>query len=190
MVARSVGTRHRKTSCHACGVSSFRSLPIPELTHKDAAIQATRELTHALQQPHFHGPLAQFHDDHLTSLCELSKIFHTIALGVENIALGVDTTINKHLPPVPPPTPAPPPDTPTTPTSLQPLTKLPYNLRPRTSRPHYTVPITHSETGKSVEYRDLINNPSTRACRILGLTALNSLLQYVNWLVWEVCSVN
>ena len=27
-------------------------------------------------------------------------------------------------------------------------------------------------------------------CRILGLTALNSLLQYVNWLVWEDCSVN
>ena len=27
-------------------------------------------------------------------------------------------------------------------------------------------------------------------CRTLGLTALNSLLQYVNWLVWEVCSVN
>ena len=29
-----------------------------------------------------------------------------------------------------------------------------------------------------------------RSCRILGLTTLNSLLQYVNWLVWEVCSVN
>ena len=27
-------------------------------------------------------------------------------------------------------------------------------------------------------------------CRSLGHTALNSLLQYVNWLVWEVCSVN
>ena len=27
-------------------------------------------------------------------------------------------------------------------------------------------------------------------CRILGLTTFNSLLQYVNWLVWEVCSVN
>ena len=27
-------------------------------------------------------------------------------------------------------------------------------------------------------------------CRILGLTTLNSLLQYVNWMVWEVCSVN
>ena len=29
-----------------------------------------------------------------------------------------------------------------------------------------------------------------QSCRIFGLTALNSLLQYVNWLVWEVCSVN
>ena len=27
-------------------------------------------------------------------------------------------------------------------------------------------------------------------CRILGLTTFNSLLQYVYWLVWEVCSVN
>ena len=27
-------------------------------------------------------------------------------------------------------------------------------------------------------------------CRISGLTALNSLLQYINWLVWEVFSVN
>ena len=33
-------------------------------------------------------------------------------------------------------------------------------------------------------------NSVTPDCRILGLTALNSLLQYVNWLVWEVCSVN
>ena len=32
--------------------------------------------------------------------------------------------------------------------------------------------------------------PVVVVCRILGLTALNSLLQYVNWLVWEVCSVN
>ena len=31
---------------------------------------------------------------------------------------------------------------------------------------------------------------SEARCRILGLTALNSLLQYVNWLVWEICSVN
>ena len=31
---------------------------------------------------------------------------------------------------------------------------------------------------------------TTPCCRILGLTTLNSLLQYVNWLLWEVCSVN
>ena len=101
-----------------------KAVPLPELTHKDAAIQATHELTHALQQPRFRGPLAQFHDDHLTSLRELSKIFHTIALGVETIALGVDTTIKKHLPPAPHPTPAPPPDAPTTPTSPQHITNF------------------------------------------------------------------
>ena len=38
----------------------------------------------------------------------------------------------------------------------------------------------------------LDNNPNcvVVTCRILGLTAFDSLLQYVNWLVWEVCSVN
>ena len=30
----------------------------------------------------------------------------------------------------------------------------------------------------------------TTVCRILRLTTFNSLLQYVNWLVWEICSVN
>ena len=33
-------------------------------------------------------------------------------------------------------------------------------------------------------------NNSVVFSRVLGLTALNSLLQYVNWLVWEFCSVN
>ena len=79
---------------------------------------------------------------------------------METIALGVDTTIKTHLPPAPHPTRKPPPDAPTTPTSPQPITKLPYNLRPRTSRPHYAAPITHSKTGKSMEYRDLITDPS------------------------------
>ena len=32
--------------------------------------------------------------------------------------------------------------------------------------------------------------PIIKDCRILRLTTLNSLLQYVNWLVWEICSVN
>ena len=81
---------------------------------------------------------------------------------VDTIAIGVATTIQKPLPPVPHPTPAPPPDAPTTPTSPQHITKLPYNLHPRTSHPHYAAPITHSETSKSMEYRDLITDPSTR----------------------------
>ena len=34
------------------------------------------------------------------------------------------------------------------------------------------------------------NDCDIMTCRILGLTTLNSLLQYVNWLVWEVCSAN
>ena len=71
--------------------------------------------------------------------------------------------MQKHLPPVPHPTPAPPPNAPTTPTSPQPLTKLPYNLCPCTSRPHYAAPITHSETSKSMEYGDLITNPTAHA---------------------------
>ena len=136
-----------------------KAVALPELTDKDAAIQAARELTHALQQARFHGPLAQFHDDHLTSLRELSKIFHTLAPGVENIAPGVDTTIHKQMRPVLPLTPVPN----LAKTSLQPLKQLPYNLRPRTSRPHYAATITHSETGKSMEYKDLITDPSTRA---------------------------
>ena len=82
---------------------------------------------------------------------------------MENIAPGVNATINKHQPQVPPLKPLPNHATPTTPTSLQPLTQLPYNLRSHTSRPHYATPITHSETGMSMEYRDLINDPSTRA---------------------------
>ena len=31
---------------------------------------------------------------------------------------------------------------------------------------------------------------SSHICRILGLTTFNSLLQYVNRLAWEICSVN
>ena len=155
---------HTHAECIVHTISFFpKAVPLHKLTHKDAAIQAARELTHALQQPRFRGPLAQLHDDHLMSLREHSKIFHTIAPGVEDIALGVDTTIKNHLSPVPHPTLAPLPDIPTTPTSPQLITKLPYNLRPWTSCPHYTAPITHSGTGKSMEYRDLISDPSTCA---------------------------
>ena len=140
-----------------------KTVPMPDHTHKDAVIQAARELTHALQQPHFRGPLAQFHDNYLTSLLELSKIFHTIAPGVEPIAPGVDNTKATPLPAIPPPKPATLPNKPTTPTPTQHIRNVPYNLCPRTSCPHYAASITHSETGQSMEYKDLITDPSTRA---------------------------
>ena len=97
------------------------------------------------------------------SLRELSKIFHTIAPGVEPIAPGVNNTKATPLPAVPPPKPATLPNEPTTPTPTQHIPNVPYNLRPRTSRPHYAAPITHSETDRSMEYMDLITDPSTRA---------------------------
>ena len=88
----------------------------------------------------------------------LRRSIHTLAPGVEIIAPGVDTTINKQLPPIPPLTQAPN----LAKTSLQPLNQLPYNLRPHVPSTLCRF-ITHSETGESMEYRDLINYPSTRA---------------------------
>ena len=88
--------------------------------------------------------------------------FSSISSG-NCITPGVDTESKTHLPPAPHPTRTPPPDAPTTPTSPQPITTLPYNLCPCTSRPHYAAPITHNETCKSMEYRDLLTDPSTCA---------------------------
>ena len=81
---------------------------------------------------------------------------------METIAPGVNTTKANPVPPVRPPRPATQPNEPTTPTPTQHIPIVPYNLRPRTSRPHYAALITHSETGRSMEYKDLITDPSTR----------------------------
>ena len=59
---------------------------------------------------------------------------------METIAPGVDNTKATHLPAVPPPKPATLPNEPTTPTPPRHLPNVPYNLRPRTSRPHYAAP--------------------------------------------------
>ena len=82
---------------------------------------------------------------------------------MEPIAPGVDNTKATHLPAVPPPKPATLPNEPTTPTPTQHIPNVPYNLRPHTSCPHYAAPITHSETSRSMEYKDIITDPSTRA---------------------------
>ena len=41
---------------------------------------------------------------------------------------------------------------------------------------------------KQMTYREALLGLDN--CRNLRLTTFNSLLQYINWLVWEVCSVN
>ena len=40
------------------------------------------------------------------------------------------------------------------------------------------------------DHHSLTDPSQEPLCRILGLTTFNSLLQYVNWLVWEIGSVN
>ena len=50
--------------------------------------------------------------------------------------------------------------------------------------------IEHRSSNISCPVENVARAQPSVSCRILGLTALNSLLQYVNWLVWKVGSVN
>ena len=109
-------------------------LRTPNLSHRDATLQAARKLTHALLNLNNANPLLQLSDDQLCALHQLSTLFPPAAPGVDH-----------NSSPAPSPTPTP---------SLKPC----YNLRPR---PHYTAPITHADTGKSMEYRDLLADPTT-----------------------------
>ena len=47
-----------------------------------------------------------------------------------------------------------------------------------------------NERDKNEGQQDETKQESSSSCRLLGLTAFNSLLQYLNWLVWEISSVN
>ena len=119
-------------------------LRTPNLSHHDATLQAACKLTHALQNLNNANLLSQLSDDQLRALHQLSTLFPPAALGVDH-----------NSSPAPSPTPSP---------SLKPR----YNLRPR---PHYTAPITHADTGKSMEYRDLLADPTT--CDIWLCSAAN-----------------
>ena len=50
-------------------------LRTPTLSHRDATIQAARELTHALQNLNNANPLSQLSDDQLRALHQLSTFF-------------------------------------------------------------------------------------------------------------------
>ena len=54
-----------------------------------------------------------------------------------------------------------------------------------------TTPRSNISSEASESYITLTNFKKgiKRDCRTLGLTTFNSLLQYINWLLWEVCSV-
>ena len=59
-------------------------LRTPNLSHRDATLQAARELTHALQNLNNTNPLSQLSDKHLQALHQLSTLFPPVALGVEH----------------------------------------------------------------------------------------------------------
>ena len=106
----------------------------PNVSHHDATLQAAHELTYAPQNLNNANPLSQLSDDQLCALCQLSTLFPPVAPGVDH---------NSSLAPSPSPSP-----------SLKPC----YKLCPR---PHYAAPITHANTGKSMEYCNLLADPTT-----------------------------
>ena len=135
-------------------------LRTPTLSHRDATLQAARELTHALQNLNNANPLSQLSDDQLRALHQLSTFFPPGAPGVDT------TSPSKTSPsPSPPITPhytlrrRPNNSSPVPPLIPSPSIKPRYNLRHRT---HNAAPITHANTSRSMEYHDLLVDPTTR----------------------------
>ena len=137
-------------------------LRTPTLSHRDATLQAARELTHALQNLNNANPLSQLSDDQLRALHQLSTFFPTDAPGVETQPVATPDKPQFPAPHKPAPyklRPRPPESSPATPPSPRPAIQPRYNLRPRVS---YAAPVTHADTGRSMEYRDLLADPTTR----------------------------
>ena len=55
---------------------------------------------------------------------------------------------------------------------------------------NFILDIGNDKVEEQISYNQLLEHLENAHCRILGLTTFNSLLQYVNRLVWEICSVN
>ena len=137
-------------------------LRTPTLSHRDATLQAARELTHALQNLNNANPLSQLSDDQLRALHQLSTFSPTDAPGVETQPVATPAKPQFPAPHKPAPykqRPRPPESSPATPPSPRPAIQTRYNLRPRAP---YAAPVTHADTGRSMEYRDLLADPTTR----------------------------
>ena len=135
-------------------------LRTPTLSHRDATLQAARELTHALQNLNNANPLSQLSDDQLRALHQPSTFFPPDAPGVEtNPSPEKPQGPSPHIPPPYNLRPRPPDSSPAPPPSPHPAIQPRYNLRPRAP---YTAPITHADTGRSMKYRNLLAVPTTR----------------------------
>ena len=137
-------------------------LRTPTLSHRDATVQAARELTHALQNLNNANPLSQLSDDQLRALHQLSTFFPTDAPGVETQPVATPAKPQFPAPHKPAPyklRPRPPESSPAAPPSPRLAIQPRYNLRPRAP---YAAPVTHADTGRSMEYRDLLADPTTR----------------------------
>jgi hypothetical protein len=126
-------------------------VPMPKLSSADAAQQAARDLIFALEHP---TPAAPFHplgEAQLTALRKLATIFEYTAPRVgpklpETQPVAAKTTV------------VPAQNTPDTPLHVLLETPHPTPLGPD----WYATAVTHPETGKSMEYRELISNPATK----------------------------
>ena len=137
-------------------------LRTPTLSHRDATLQAARELAHALRNLNNTNPLSQLSDDQLRALHHLSTFSPPDAPGVETNLSPSAKTSQLPSPHIPTPynlRPRPPDSLPAPPPSPRPAIQPRYNRRPRAQ---YAAPITHADTGKSMEYRDLLADPTTR----------------------------
>ena len=135
-------------------------LRTPALSHRDATLQAASELTHALQNLHKANPLAQLSDDQLRALHQLSTLFPPDTPGVRTAPTPEQPKRpSTHIPATYNLRPRPTDSSPTTPPGPRPACKPRYNLRPRIP---YAAPVTHADTGRSMEYRDLLADPTTR----------------------------
>ena len=106
--------------------------------------------------------MSQLSDDQLRALHQLSTFFPTDAPGVKTQPVATPDKPQFPAPHKPAPyklRPRPPESSPATPPSPRPAIQPRYNLRPRAP---YAAPVTHADTGRSMEYRNLLADPTTR----------------------------
>ena len=132
--------------------SSFQQSFAPQCSPiKMPQSELHQELSHALKQQH-NNPVLQLTDPQLHALDQLSALFTTMALGVEPTMLNSSPPSQfNQRPDFPTHEPSPP-------AILQPC----HNLCPCPPTTPYAAPITHADTGMSMEYCDLITDPTTK----------------------------